>query len=113
MAGEIEDGWGLTVDVVAVGDCDLTETLRPIVAAAREAMTNAAKHAGATHAAIEVWVDRGELVAEVRDDGAGGAHAAPGGGLAGLADRLSAVGGAVTVSSPRGAGTCVRIRVPL
>ncbi len=45
-AAEVEDAHGVSVDVVAVGDCDLDEPLRPIVQATREAVTNAAKHAG-------------------------------------------------------------------
>ena len=46
VAARIEDEYGVSVDVVNVGDCDLDEALRPIVHATGEAVTNAAKHAG-------------------------------------------------------------------
>ena len=61
-AAEIEDDHGVTVDVVAVGDCDLDEPLRPVVQATREAVTNAAKHAG---------TGRVDVYAEVSDERGG------------------------------------------
>jgi len=60
-----------------------------------------------------VRVTDGDVVAWVRDDGVGGAHFLPTGGLAGLADRLGAMDGEIVVTSPPGGGTRVRIRVPL
>ncbi|WP_404800516.1 sensor histidine kinase, partial [Actinomadura montaniterrae] len=77
-----------------------------------EALANAAKHAGADEIRVSVRDDAGRVVAEVRDDGAGGADAVPGGGLAGLTDRVRALRGNVDVDSPRGAGTTVRIVLP-
>jgi len=81
--------------------------------ACTEALTNLTKHARATRAAVDIGVGPQELVATVRDDGVGGARIVPGGGLAGLVDRLAAVGGAVAVQPASGGGTEVRIRVPL
>ena len=81
--------------------------------ACAEALANLAKHAGARSAAVEVSVEGADLVACIRDDGVGGATAPPAGGLAGLADRLGAVGGELAVASPPGEGTRVRVRVPL
>ena len=77
-----------------------------------EAMTNAAKHSGATK--IEVSVRRGEraLHLDVRDDGAGGAQPAGGSGLVGMADRAAALGGRVEVSSPSGHGTLIHAEIP-
>ena len=78
-----------------------------------EALTNVAKYAGASSASVSVEVRDGALVAEVADDGVGGARPASGSGLRGLADRLDAVGGSLDVESPRGGGTVVRARAPL
>jgi len=57
--------------------------------------------------------DGGEAVAEVADDGAGGADAAAGSGLQGLRDRVAALDGRLEIESPPGAGTRVRARIPL
>ena len=80
--------------------------------ACAEALANVAKHAQASSAGIDLTVESGTVVARVRDDGAGGAAVRAGGGLAGLADRLSALGGQVDVTSSPGAGTLVQIRLP-
>ncbi|QKG18454.1 signal transduction histidine kinase [Actinomadura verrucosospora] len=77
-----------------------------------EALANAAKHAGAEEIAVSVRDEAGRVVAEVRDDGAGGAGAVPGGGLAGLTDRVRALRGHVDVDSPPDGGTTVRITLP-
>jgi signal transduction histidine kinase len=50
---------------------------------------------------------------EVRDDGVGGADPAGGSGLVGLRDRVEALGGALEVRSPAGAGTSLRASIPL
>ena len=57
--------------------------------------------------------EAGELVAEVADDGIGGASLAKGSGLQGLADRVGALGGRLTVESAAGEGTVVEARIPL
>jgi signal transduction histidine kinase len=77
-----------------------------------EALTNIAKHAQATRASVTVEIADGALVAEIADDGIGGASATAGAGLRGLADRLDALGGTLTVHSPRGGGTRVRAQAP-
>jgi signal transduction histidine kinase len=76
-----------------------------------EALANAAKHAGATQVVVEVRDTGEELRVEVSDDGAGGADAS-GSGLRGLADRVAALGGELSVRSPRGSGTRVTATVP-
>jgi signal transduction histidine kinase len=77
-----------------------------------EALTNVAKHAHATRAVVRVAVAGKTLTAQVADDGIGGAADSVGSGLRGLADRLDALGGTLTVHSPRGSGTVVHARVP-
>ncbi len=76
-----------------------------------EALANAAKHAGAGQVVVEVREDRGGLRVQVSDDGAGGADP-DGSGLRGLADRVAALGGELSVRSPRGSGTRVIATVP-
>ena len=79
-----------------------------------EALTNVVKHSKATSAAIRIRVAAGSLTVEVRDDGVGGAAVrVDGSGLSGLADRVGAVGGTLSVESPRGAGTTLRADIPL
>ena len=74
-----------------------------------EALTNAARHAQASVIDVDVSLDDDRLTVAVSDDGTGGAALEPGGGLQGLADRLSALGARLeVVSPPRGGGTTVR-----
>ena len=77
-----------------------------------EALTNAARHARASAAAVTVGLVPGRLVVEVADDGIGGADVARGTGLVGLADRVAALGGRLMVESPPGGGTRVRAELP-
>ena len=78
-----------------------------------EALTNAAKHARASAADVEVAADGGVLRVCVRDDGRGGADFGHGSGLVGLRDRVEALGGQIFLDSPRGAGTSLRVELPL
>ncbi len=75
-----------------------------------EALANAAKHARASTVNVSVTRSSSCLLIEVRDDGVGGAT--KGGGLQGLEDRTAAVGGKLSISSPRGAGTHLRAEIP-
>jgi len=76
-----------------------------------EALANAGKHASATLARVCIRRSGGMLRVEVADDGVGGADAA-GSGLTGLADRVAALGGTLSVASPPGAGTVVTAELP-
>jgi signal transduction histidine kinase len=77
-----------------------------------EALTNVVKHAGASRAAIRIGLEAERLTIEVVDNGVGGAEATNGGyGLTGLADRVAAFGGELTVNSPTGRGTTVRAEI--
>jgi signal transduction histidine kinase len=80
-----------------------------------EALTNAAKHARASAITITVEADAadGVLRVVVRDDGAGGAGFTGGTGLAGLKDRVEALGGQIFLDSPPGAGTALHAELPL
>ncbi len=85
---------------------------------AAEAVTNAEKHSGATAVTLRVWLrhepaDDTWLDLTVTDNGAGGAVAAPGHGLAGLAERVHGLGGTLTVTSPRGGPTVVVAQLPV
>jgi len=77
-----------------------------------EALTNIAKHAHADRASVTVRRTDGELLIDVTDDGVGGAGAAPGSGLDGLADRVRAVDGRLAVTSPSGGPTTVSVVLP-
>jgi signal transduction histidine kinase len=79
---------------------------------AAEALTNVAKHAGASSAAVKAFRDGDLLVIEVADDGVGGAAADGGTGLRGLADRLEAHGGRLRIESPPGGGTRITGEIP-
>jgi signal transduction histidine kinase len=78
-----------------------------------EALTNAAKHATASHVAVSLAEREGTLRLSVRDDGVGGADPHGGSGLIGLRDRVEALGGTIVVESPKGAGTRVAVRLPV
>jgi signal transduction histidine kinase len=77
-----------------------------------EALTNVAKHAGASCAMVAARVADGTLTLEVRDDGVGGARE-DGSGLLGLADRVAVFDGRLRVVSPPGDGTVVSATIPL
>jgi PAS domain S-box-containing protein len=76
-----------------------------------EALTNVAKHAQASHAAVEVDEEVGIIRVSVSDDGVGGADLSNGSGLLGLRDRVDALGGTMTVSSPA-SGTTLFVELP-
>ena len=78
-----------------------------------EALANVAKYAGATRASISVVEGGARLVVCVADDGRGGAEPARGSGLRGLNDRVEALGGRLSVSSPAGAGTRIEAELPI
>jgi signal transduction histidine kinase len=88
----------------------------PIEAAAyfvaSEALTNSVKHAHASRVAVSAQRSNGSLVLRITDDGIGGAVASERSGLSGITDRVAALGGSVSVSSPPGKGTAVRAELP-
>ena len=112
-AAEVEDGHGVPVEVVTVGDVPVSERLRPLVLAAREAMVNAAKHSGAdqvdvfaecTAAQVEVFVrdrGRGFDTEAVPEDRLGVRHS--------IVDRMHRHGGSAAIRTTPGEGTEVRL----
>jgi signal transduction histidine kinase len=101
------------VSSLAPGERLPAATERTAYFVATEALANAAKHSGATHCEVRLSRTWNRLEVEVRDDGAGGATIAPGGGLDGLAKRVAGVEGAFSVSSPAGGPTVVRAEIPI
>ena len=79
---------------------------------ATEAMTNAAKHSGADRIRLRLGASAGRATLIVEDNGRGGAHLLPGGGLSGLSDRVSALGGALSITSSTTTGTRVEAVLP-
>jgi signal transduction histidine kinase len=77
-----------------------------------EALANAIKHAAASRVSVELSAERECIVVAVVDDGRGGADLGAGSGLRGLADRVEAHGGRLSVSSRRGSGTRVTVTIP-
>jgi len=78
-----------------------------------EALANVAKHSEASRCEIHVRREGWSVVVEVRDDGRGGARLLPAGGLTGLAGRVEALDGQLTVSSPEGGPTVVQAQIPV
>lgn len=78
-----------------------------------EALANVSKHSDAAHVTVTVAAAGSRLRATVVDDGVGGADAHGGSGLAGLTDRVEALGGQLRVASPPGEGTQITIDLPL
>jgi signal transduction histidine kinase len=78
-----------------------------------ESLTNAAKYADTPVVDVAVVADGGALRVDVRDEGRGGADPAKGSGLLGLRDRVEAIGGTMHLTSPAGAGTSLRVELPL
>ena len=110
--GELAEGCGVPLTI----DLDLPTRLPPAVESTAyfviaEALTNAVRHAEATRIWVRGSVAGQVLVIEVRDDGAGGAAPTGGTGLSGLADRVEAQGGTLTLSSPRGGPTILRLEL--
>ena len=77
-----------------------------------ELLANVTKHSGARHVTISVAEPGSGLMLTVTDDGDGGARLVPGGGLAGLLERVQTVDGRLEVASPPGGPTIVTIELP-
>jgi signal transduction histidine kinase len=113
---EIEDTYGVDVELVSVGDCDLDDTLAPVVAAAREATVNAAKHARSP--VVDLYSEVGGSAVEVfvRDRGTGfdpdSIPADRQGVRNSIVDRMARHGGTAEIRSTPGAGTDVRLKMP-
>ncbi|MGN6380746.1 MAG: sensor histidine kinase [Gaiellales bacterium] len=99
-------------------DCALSERLPADIETAAyyvvaESLTNAARHARASRAAVRLERQQECLVVEVSDDGLGGADPQSGSGLRGLSERIDALEGTLDVTSDAGHGTCIQARIPV
>ncbi len=116
-AAEVEDSYGVTVDVVTVGDAPIAPSGEALTAAAREAMVNAAKHAGVDHVSLYVEIEDARAVVYVRDRGKGfdpGTVAEDRLGLRrSVTERMARHGGTSSVHSAPGEGTEVELEVSL
>ncbi|NND75203.1 MAG: ATP-binding protein [Ilumatobacter sp.] len=119
LTSEIEADHDLRVEAVVVGDQPLDDAARSLVAALREAIVNAARHAGVDRIDVFVEADDAELTGFVRDTGVGfdtSANRESANGHRGIADsivkRIERAGGTAVIESRPGVGTEVELRVP-
>ncbi|MBB5154850.1 signal transduction histidine kinase [Saccharopolyspora phatthalungensis] len=116
ICGEVEDVFAVKIQQVVVGDCDLDERLTAQLAAAREAVVNAAKHAGVAEVSVYAEVESAQVSVYVRDRGAGFDPDNVPEDRHGLADsirgRMQRHGGRVKVRTSPGAGTEVQMEMP-
>ena len=116
MAGRVEREQKVNVDAVVVGDAELDDHVRALIAACSEATVNAARHSGSTEVSVYVEVEDDAIGAFVRDHGVGfhpDAVPADRGGISdSIIGRLERHGGTAQVHSRPGAGTEVVMRLP-
>jgi signal transduction histidine kinase len=113
---DVEARYGVPVEAVTVGDCDLDDNLNALLAAAREATVNAAKWSGASVISLFAEVEPAEVELVVRDRGQGFDPESVPGDRKGLAEsvhgRMARRGGTATVTSAPGEGTKVSLNMP-
>lgn len=114
-AGEVEVAYGATVDVVTVGDATVDTAVQAVIAAAREAMVNAARHGGGT-VSVYAEVDDETVEVFVRDRGPGFDPDAVAPDRKGIREsivgRMARNGGSAQISSSAQTGTQVWLRMP-
>ena len=115
-AADVEQDYPITVDVVTVGDVELDDPRTALVAAAREAIVNVAKHAGVGSAAVYAEVEASAVRVFVRDRGAGFDPAAVPADRRGISEsivgRMERHGGSARVRAVAGSGTEVELTMP-
>jgi signal transduction histidine kinase len=102
----------MPVEIDAASDRFPTDIENAAYFCACEGLTNAVKHAHATRIQLTARRNHDRLVVSVIDDGIGGAGTRNGSGLTGLADRVAAHGGILTIDSLKGCGTTLRAEFP-
>ncbi|MGH3682155.1 MAG: sensor histidine kinase, partial [Natronosporangium sp.] len=117
VAGEVEDAYAVTVEVVVVGDAATGERVEALVAAAREALVNAARHAGVPTVSLYAEVEPEQASVFVRDRGAGfdpqAVDPSRHGVRGSIIGRMERHGGRADIISAPGEGTEVRLTMPL
>ncbi|MFF5179565.1 PspC domain-containing protein [Micromonospora sp. NPDC000316] len=116
-AAEVEDTFAITVETVVVGDRETDERVGALVAAAREALVNAARHAGVQTVSLYAEVEPDQVSVFVRDRGAGfdpdtvedHRHGVRGS----IIGRMKRHGGRAEIRSGPGEGTEVRLILPI
>ncbi|WP_199752941.1 ATP-binding protein [Actinoplanes sp. ATCC 53533] len=116
-SAEVEDTYAISVETVVVGDTQCDESVAALVAAAREALVNAARHAGVQTVSLYAEVEAEELSVFVRDRGAGfdlttvedTRHGVRGS----IIGRMRRHGGKAEIRSAPGDGTEVRLTLPV
>ncbi|MGH3319923.1 MAG: ATP-binding protein [Streptosporangiaceae bacterium] len=116
VAAEVEDIYGVPIEVVHVGDCPVDDALSACLQAAREAMVNAAKYAGATSISVYAEVESEQVTIFVRDKGKGFDLDAVSPDRYGVREsivgRMRRAGGEATVRTAPGEGTEVQLELP-
>jgi signal transduction histidine kinase len=115
-AAEVEDSFAISVDTVVVGDCDVDADVAALVAAAREAMVNAGKHADVETISLYAEVEPAQLSVFVRDRGVGfdptGVSDDRHGVAGSIIGRMERHGGKAEIISTPGEGTEIRLYLP-
>lgn len=116
VAAEVEDGHGVAIEVVVVGDAPLDDHLGAVLHATREALVNAAKYAGGSPISVYAEVEPDQVTVFVRDRGPGfDVEAVPEDRLGlrqSVVGRMQRHGGAATIRSADGDGTEVQLEMP-
>ena len=116
-AAEVEDTYAISVETVVVGDTQCDDQVTALVAAAREALVNAARHAGVETVSLYAEVEEDELSVFVRDRGAGfelsGVEESRHGVRGSIIGRMQRHGGRAEIRSAPGEGTEVRLTLPV
>jgi signal transduction histidine kinase len=116
LAEESSARGGVEVEAtIEIGEEPGRDEERLVYRLVQEALTNAVKHANASHVTVSVQEDDGAVRIAIRDDGEGFDQSTPtaGRGLTGMRERIELIGGEIEVSSKRGEGTEISARVPL
>lgn len=116
IEGEVEDGYGVGVESVVVGDCQLDDSLRALLGAGREAIINAAKWSGDANISVFVEASPTAVSMFVRDRGCGfDQDVIPedrNGISQSILSRMNRHGGTAAIRSEPGAGTDVMLEMP-
>jgi signal transduction histidine kinase len=116
-AAEVEDTYAISVETVIVGDTECNDSVAALVAAAREALVNAARHAGVETVSLYAEVEAEELSVFVRDRGAGfdltAVEDTRHGVRGSIVGRMQRHGGKAEIRSTPGDGTEVRLTLPV